>query len=133
MKTAREYVVSFLHYTGDNYETVLNNTTEADIRFKHANGFGNLSLIVKETDAETLGDMLWDWSHVRDSSDEAFENMAVAINEVVTKMDLGDYDLLYDAVQPTYKELRAEFDYYTLYEPNQTKEIARLDHQLRNY
>ena len=132
MKTAREYVVSFLHYTGDNNE-VLNNTTEADIRFKHANGFGNLSLIAKETDFETLGDMLWDWSHVRDSSDEAFENIAVAINEVVTKMDLGDYDLLYDAVQPTYKELRAEFDYFTLYEPNQTEEIARLDHQLRNY
>ena len=130
MKTAREYVVSFLHYTGDN-NGLLNNTTETDIRFKYANGFGSLGMI--DHDNETIAEMLGDWSHVRDSSDEAFENMAVAINEVVTKMDLGDHDLLYDAVQPTYKELRAEFDYYTLYEPNQTQEIARLDHQLRNY
>ena len=84
-------------------------------------------------DNETIGEMLWDWSHVRDSSADAFDRMARAINEVVTMLDLGDDDLLYDECQPTYKELRAEFDYYTLYEPTQTQEIARLDHQLRNY
>ena len=130
MKTAREYVVSFFHYTGDNKD-LLNSTTEADIRFKYADGFGSLGMV--DHDNETIGEMLWDWSHVRDSSADAFDRMARAINEVVTTLDLGDDDLLYDECQPTYKELRAEFDYYTLYEPTQTQEIARLDHQLRNY
>ena len=132
MKTAREYVVSFLHYTGDNYGLV-NESAQTDIRFKYADGFGPLTLVANEHDMETLEEMLWDWSHVRDSSDEAFDRMARVINEIMVKNREWNDDLLYDECQPTYKELRAEFDHYTLYEPNETATIARLSEQLRNY
>ena len=79
--TARKYVVSFLHYTGENAEHI-NNTIDSDVRYLHADGFGNLSQC-DHLDRETLLEMLFDWSHVRDSSDEAFEAMANALSEAV--------------------------------------------------
>ena len=79
--------------------------------------------------------MLFDWSHVRDSSDEAFEAMAEFISEAVTKRaELLDDPLL---VFKNYKAnelyaLRAELDYYTIYEPHEAEIIGRLSDELSN-
>jgi hypothetical protein len=131
-RLARNYVVSFLHYTGENTKHI-NNTIDADVRFLHADGFGNLS--EQNHDRETITEMLFDWSHVRDSSDEAFEAMANALSEAVaTTANAIDDPLL---VFKNYKAnelyaLRAEFDYYTIYEPHKSEIIGRLSDELRN-
>ncbi len=131
-RLARNYVVSFLHYTGENTKHI-NNTIDADARYLHADGFGNLS--ESNHDVETIKEMLFDWSHVRDSSDEAFEAMAEFISEAVTKRaELIDDPLL---VFKDYKAnelyaLRAELDYYTIYEPHEAEIIGRLSDELRN-
>ena len=83
-RLANDYVMSFLHYTGENTAQHISNQQEIDIRFYHADGFGNLSEKTNDTDSESLKDMLFDWSHVRDSSDEAFLAMAHAISACVS-------------------------------------------------
>ena len=46
---------------------------ELHIRYFIADGFGNLS--EQDLDQEMIQDMMWDWSHVRDSSDGVFEQI----------------------------------------------------------
>lgn len=63
----REIVMSFLHHTG-HLNMVLSAQQQQTIRLL-ADGFGQTSNL----------DLVWDWSHVRDSSDEGFARMAGAI------------------------------------------------------
>ena len=130
-RLARNYVVSFLHFTGDNRNHI-SDSVNADVRYKYADGFGNLS--ESNNDVETIKDMLWDWSHVRDSSDEAFEAMATAISKWISEEDKST-DPLLDFGEFRANELyalRAELDYYTIYEPHETEIIGRLSDELRN-
>ena len=71
-QNARDFVMTYLHSTGEKYDT-LTSKQETDIRYFLANGFGNLS--EQDLDQEMIQDMMWDWSHVRDSSDCAFEQI----------------------------------------------------------
>lgn len=67
-QSIRVFVVSFLHWNGKNYGKL---THAQEIRVRAlADGFG------PGVDPETEPDMFWDWSHVRDSSEEAFVAMA---------------------------------------------------------
>ena len=129
-RLARDYVVSFLHHTGEN-KGHINATIDSDTRYLHADGFGSLQ--DGNYDMDTIRDLVWDWSHVRDSSDEAFIAMAKYISkhmEFRAKV-LDDPMLIFSNVVANYfKELRAEFDYYTVYEPNATSEIDRIDEEL---
>lgn len=65
--TDHEIVVAFLHHNG-HLNAVLSAQQQQDIRLL-ADGFGQTSNL----------DLVWDWSHVRDSSDEGFARMATAI------------------------------------------------------
>ena len=58
--------------------------------------------------------MLFDWSHVRDSSDEAFLAMAKAINDCVS-YEAKSADSMLDFkifVANYFQDLRRELDYY---------------------
>lgn len=63
----REFVMSFLHHAGP-FKSIFTADEQFQIRLL-ADGFG------KTADH----DLVWDWSHVRDSSDEAMSAMATAI------------------------------------------------------
>ena len=65
-----ELIVSFLHWNGSNAGE-LPDAVEISVR-KTADGFG--------CDPEAFG-ALFDWSHVRDSSDEAITRMAKIIRQ----------------------------------------------------
>ena len=82
-RLANDYVMSFLHHTGENTKHITDKQA-TDIKFYHADGFGKLTELPTEYNSELLQDMLFDWSHVRDSSDEAFLAMAKAINDCVS-------------------------------------------------
>jgi len=71
-KSPREFVMDYLHTTGKKYDT-LTSEQDSHIRYFLADGFGNLS--EQDLDQEMIQDMMWDWSHVRDSSDGAFEQI----------------------------------------------------------
>lgn len=129
-RLARDYVVSFLHHAGENKEH-MNTTIDSNTRYLHADGFGDLQN--GDYDMDTIRDLVWDWSHVRDSSDEAFIAMAKYISKHMKfrAKVLDDPMLIFSNVVANYfKELRAEFDYYTVYEPNATSEIDRIDEEL---
>ena len=129
-RLANDYVMSFLHHTGENREHI-NATIDSNTRYLHADGFGNLK--DGDYDMDTIRDLVWDWSHVRDSSDEAFIAMAKYISKQMKFRAevLDDPMLIFSNVVANYfKELRREFDYYTVYEPNATSEINRIDEEL---
>ena len=131
-RLANDYVMSFLHYTGENTAHHISNQQEIDIRFYHADGFGNLSEKTNNTDSESLKDMLFDWSHVRDSSDEAFLAMAHAISDCVS-CEAKSADSMLDFkifVANYFQDLRRELDYYVSMEPDATSEIERIEDEL---
>ena len=72
-KTTRKYVMKYLHWTGEQHD-VLTDEQDSYLRYYLADGFGNLS--EQDLDREIIQDMMWDWSHVRDSSVQAFSKMA---------------------------------------------------------
>ena len=130
-KLANDYVMSFLHHTGENTEHI-NNQQEVDIKFYHADGFGNLSEKTNNRDSESLKDMLFDWSHVRDSSDEAFLAMAHAISACVS-CEAKSADSMLDFkifVANYFQDLRRELDYYVTMEPDAVSEIDRIEEEL---
>ena len=130
-RLANDYVMSFLHYTGENTEHI-NNQQDGDIRFYHADGFGNLSEKSNNMYSESMKDMLFDWSHVRDSSDEAFLAMAHAISACVP-CEAKFADSLLDFktyVANHFQDLRRELDYYVTMEPDAVSEIDRIEEEL---
>ena len=131
-RLANDYVMSFLHHTGENTAQHISNQQEVDIRFYHADGFGNLSEKTNNTDSELLKDMLFDWSHVRDSSDEAFLAMASAISACVS-CEAKSADSMLDFkifVANYFQDLRRELDYYVTMEPDAVSEIDRIEEEL---
>ena len=85
------------------------------------------------TDSELLKDMLFDWSHVRDSSDEAFLAMAMEINKCLCFTEAKSADSMLDFkifVANYFQDLRRELDYYVNMEPDATSEIDRIDEEL---
>jgi hypothetical protein len=130
-RLANDYVMSFLHYTGENTKHITEKQA-TDIKFYHADGFGNLSEKTNNTDSELLKDMLFDWSHVRDSSDEAFLAMAKAINNCVS-YEAKSEDSMLDFkifVANYFQDLRRELDYYVSMEPDATSEIEKIEDEL---
>jgi hypothetical protein len=130
-RLANDYVMSFLHYTGENTKHITDKQA-TDIKFYHADGFGNLSEQTNNLDSELLKDMLFDWSHVRDSSDEAFLAMAKAINNCVS-YEAKSEDSMLDFkifVANYFQDLRRELDYYVSMEPDATSEIEKIEDEL---
>jgi hypothetical protein len=84
VKLVRDYVVSFLHPTGENHG-MLSVSVEGDVRYNHADGFGKIYEL--DHDLETTTDMIWDWTHVNNSSNRAFEDMATAISKSISDED----------------------------------------------
>ena len=76
------FIHSCLHYSGENYAKLTDQQQVAARRL--ADGFGA---------GVTDPDLLWDWSHVRDSSDEAIRLMAGYLARVLIKLnaDAGVY------------------------------------------
>ena len=72
----RDFVVSYLHHSGAN-NGKLNARQDGDIRWFFADGYGDLPGMERETAVE----LVFDWSHVRDSSEKAFAKMARAIQK----------------------------------------------------
>ena len=128
-RLAREYVVSFLHFTGENRNNI-SDAVNANVRYKYANGFGNLS--ESNHDVETIKDMLWDWSHVRDSSDEAFLAMATEINKWVSEEEKSSDSMLDFKifVANYFQDLRRELDYYVSMEPEEISEVSKIADEL---
>lgn len=69
-QTAREFVMSYLHSSGAN-RNVLTPAQQEVVRLE-GDGFGPTDDL----------DLVWDWSHVRDSSDEGFAAMAAMIRRI---------------------------------------------------
>jgi hypothetical protein len=67
-----DLVVSYLHWGGAN-EKALTTAQQREVRLL-GDGFGK---------GMTEADIIWDWSHVRDSSSEAVDAMAAKIRELV--------------------------------------------------
>lgn len=95
-------VVAWLHWDGE-FNKLLTTEQQAQIRLQ-ADGFGNLrepdKLVMASWDPladkfervvgaspEAVQSMLWDWSHVRDSSPEAVEAMCAEIDKVTAGME----------------------------------------------
>lgn len=95
-------VVAWLHWDGE-FNKLLTTEQQAQIRLQ-ADGFGNLrepdKLVMASWDPladkfervvgaspESVQSMLWDWSHVRDSSPEAVEAMCAEIDKVTAGME----------------------------------------------
>ena len=72
-----KFIFHYLHGTGD-HANFLPNAIQFYIRLEMANGFGKLA-----SSTEGLNDIIWDWSHVRDSSPDAIERMAAFIRHFV--------------------------------------------------
>tara|TARA_R110000851_G_scaffold312457_1_gene473005 strand:- start:194 stop:493 length:300 start_codon:yes stop_codon:yes gene_type:complete len=70
----RDFVVSYLHHAGAN-NGKLNARQDGNIRWFFADGYGDLAGMERDVAVE----LVFDWSHVRDSSEKAFDNMARAI------------------------------------------------------
>lgn len=73
-----QLVVACLHYNGDLRGCLTR--SEALTARGLADGFGNLD---EHDKSETNQDMLWDWSHVRDSSPVAVYTMAAYLRAVL--------------------------------------------------
>lgn len=75
--TDREVVVAALHWNG----TLAGKLSQKDeIRVRRfADGFGPIFLESPKKWSEATRDCFWDWSAVRDSSDDAIETMAAII------------------------------------------------------
>lgn len=71
-------VVACLHYSGEFHDS-LSNRDHARVR-ELGDGYGSL----RGPKTEAILDMLWDWSHVRDSSPEAVAKMAAALRGIAT-------------------------------------------------
>ena len=130
-RLANDYVMSFLHHTGENTKHITDKQA-TDIKFYHADGFGKLTELPTEYNSELLQDMLFDWSHVRDSSDDAFLAMAKAINDCVS-FEAKSADSMLDFkifVANYFQDLRRELDYYVSMEPGATSEIERIEEEL---
>ena len=87
-------VYNGLHYNGLRQ---IDASVAATIRLKHADGFGRLEAewdALKRDDVagyQRVLDMVWDWSHVRDSGPESIRKMASAIRAEWAKgLDLRD-------------------------------------------
>lgn len=95
-------VVAWLHWDGE-FNKLLTTEQQVQIRLQ-ADGFGNLrepdKLVSARWDAatesfireqgasaESVQSMLWDWSHVRDSSPEAVEAMCAEIDKVTAGIE----------------------------------------------
>ena len=72
-----EFAYHYLNFNGD-HANVLPQSLHYKIRKNLANGFGKI-----DSDHECFEDMLWDWSHVRDSSEEALDKIAGAIRDFI--------------------------------------------------
>ena len=72
-----KFAYHYLNGNGDHSE-ILPQKLQYKIRMNLADGFGKI-----DSDHEDFLSMLWDWSHVRDSSDEAIEKIAQAIRNFV--------------------------------------------------
>jgi hypothetical protein len=77
-KKAWNTVADHMHYSGKHVD-VLDDATKYKLRLHFGNGFGNLA----GCDDANVADMVWDWSHVRDSSMNAIVRMADAIETCV--------------------------------------------------
>ena len=129
-RLANDYVMSFLHHTGENKEHI-NATIDSNTRYLHADGFGSLQ--DGDYDMDTIRDLVYDWSHVRDSSDEAFIAMAKYISKHMEPCEAKFDDSLLDFktyVANHFQDLRRELDYYVTMEPDAVSEIDRIDQEL---
>ena len=74
-------VCRFLNAKGSYYQ--LMNDEEHKVVRLLADGFGDLR--GSDLPQKTINEMLWDWSHVRDSSDEGIARMVAAIRQFVNE------------------------------------------------
>lgn len=63
----RNAVMAYLHYTGENHDRLSRSQWEGC--WFLADGFG------KQMDRKFAEEQCWDWSHIRDSSEEALERI----------------------------------------------------------
>lgn len=68
-----EMVANCLHWEGKHYEKAVRYQFETRLL---ADGFGDLTRKKPHYTKDTWESMLWDWSHVRDSSHAAIAKMA---------------------------------------------------------
>lgn len=78
MTTDRKLVVSHMKYDGK-HKDVLSPEEDKEV-YKLGDGFGH-------------GTIFQDWSHIRDSSEEAMARMADRIREIREEKGLGEADL----------------------------------------
>lgn len=73
-EAVRDFVVDYLHYTGQ-HRDLLTERQQWEM-YCLADGYGNLT-------PEALSEINdgWDWSHIRDSSADAFARMAARLKE----------------------------------------------------
>lgn len=76
-------VVAFLHDQGAMFGT-LSTEQQAQVRML-ADGFGGLKGMADSPDVR-VADLLWDWSHVRDSNPPAVAAMAAEIDRLTAGM-----------------------------------------------
>ena len=62
----RKSVIGYMHYNGDDYGRL--NSFQWETVYLAADGFGSINI-------QWARQQSWDWSHVRDSSPEAFRRM----------------------------------------------------------
>lgn len=77
-----QLVVAYLHHSGERRND-LPVHVQAEIRLFHADGFGKLRNMAQDDPSVEVEVLVWDWSHVRDSSPEAVKAMADAIRRAV--------------------------------------------------
>ena len=73
-------VVRCLHTRGDFYGS-LTHDQHVEVRLM-ADGHGYLPALRSSVDEDQWGFMLWDWSHIRDSTAGAISRMAEALREI---------------------------------------------------
>ena len=71
------FIYHYLNFNGD-HASVLPQSFQYSLRLNFANGFGKI-----DPGMDQFQEMLWDWSHVRDSSEEAIEKIADKIRKFV--------------------------------------------------
>ena len=74
-----KYIWHFLNASGDHADLIPFDVQYTMIK-NHADGFGKI-----DPSMENYQDMIWDWSHIRDSSEQALENLANEIANYVLK------------------------------------------------
>lgn len=78
--------------TGANNEDLT--TNQARYVISHGDGFGRMTL----EQLDELG-CTYDWSHIRDSSDEAIRQMYLALGHVISNMVVVDDDIEWDQAE----------------------------------